>query len=388
MRIAGIIAEYNPFHNGHAWHIAETRRITGCDYVVACMAGHFTQRGDPAIMSKWTRARMALACGADAVVELPTLFAVRPADAFALGGVMILGGIGVDVLSFGSETDDLELIKTLVCIRENEPKSVSDGIKCRLESGMAYPRARGETIEEALGLPAGTTNRPNLTLAVEYARAVLAFYPDMEICAVKRKGEYHDSAMGPMASATAIRAAIARGDMPAATTGIPDAAKPFFRPDAMHAMDDMLMMRLRDMSREDLMALPEAAEGLDRRLERLRHDYSFRDALVDAMKCKRYTHARLSRMLTQALVGMTREMIEANPAPTYARLIGARHGAEPLLAELSRRARLPIAASPQVIREDPVFRLECRATDLWALMHDLPEERLPGREFTEKFVRI
>ena len=388
MRIAGIIAEYNPFHNGHAWHIAETRRMTGCDYVVASMAGHFTQRGDPAILSKWARARMALACGADAVVELPAMFAVRPADAFARGGVMTLGGLGVDVLSFGSETDDLGLIATLVGIVENEPKSVSDTIKRRLDLGEAYPRARGEAIEEALGLPAGTTNRPNLTLAVEYARAVKTLYPDMALCAVRRRGEYHDSTTGPMASATAIRSALARGDMQTAMMAIPDAARPYFRPDAMHAMDDMLMMRLRDMTEGELCALPEAAEGLDRRLWRLCRTHSSRDALVDALKCKRYTRARLCRMLTQALIGMTREMIANHPVPTYARLIGARRGAEPLLTELSRRAQIPVAASPQSIREDPIFALECRATDLWALMHDRPEERLPGREFTEKFIRV
>ena len=100
MKIAGIIAEYNPFHSGHAWHIEQTRRA-GYDAVVVCMGGHFTQRGEPAILSRWDRARMALACGADAVFELPALFAVRTADAFARGGVAILDGLGADALSFG-----------------------------------------------------------------------------------------------------------------------------------------------------------------------------------------------------------------------------------------------------------------------------------------------
>ena len=114
MRIAGIIAEYNPFHRGHAWHIARTREA-GCDRVIVCMDGHFTQRGEAAILSRWDRARMALACGADAVFELPTLFAVRTADAFARGGVGILAGLGVDVLSFGSEITDRDPL--LICDR-------------------------------------------------------------------------------------------------------------------------------------------------------------------------------------------------------------------------------------------------------------------------------
>jgi len=116
MKIAGIIAEYNPFHNGHAHHIAETRRRTGCDFVVVCMDGSYTQRGDAACLDKWTRARVALACGADAVFELPTLWAVRTADHFARGGVAVLGGLGCDILSFGCESGDEALLKKLALL--------------------------------------------------------------------------------------------------------------------------------------------------------------------------------------------------------------------------------------------------------------------------------
>ena len=137
MRIAGIIAEYNPFHNGHALHIRRTREATGCDYVVACMAGHFTQRGEPALWSKWARARMALASGVDAVFELPALWAVRPADAFARGGVAVLGGLGCDVLSFGSETADLALLRRLAALRANEPAELSRSIREKLDGGLS-----------------------------------------------------------------------------------------------------------------------------------------------------------------------------------------------------------------------------------------------------------
>ena len=125
MKIAGIVAEYNPFHRGHAYHVQQTRRLTGCDFVIACMAGHFTQRGEPALWSKWARARMALASGVDAVFELPALFAVRTADAFSRGGVAILGGLGVDALSFGSETDDRVLLSLLADLRRSEPEALS-----------------------------------------------------------------------------------------------------------------------------------------------------------------------------------------------------------------------------------------------------------------------
>ena len=152
-------------------------------------------------------------------------------------------------------------------------------------------------------------------------------------------------------------------------------------------MDDMLMMKLRAMSLDDLAALPDAGEGLEHRLYRLCRETSTRASLLEAMKCKRYTHVRLSRLLTHALLDVTQAELDACPLPTYARLLGMRRGAEPLLRELDRRATLPIAASFAPIRDEPVFRLECRATDIWALLHDDPALRLPGREYTEKFIR-
>ena len=388
MKIAGIIAEYNPFHNGHAWHIAETRRLTGCDYVVVAMAGHFTQRGEPAVLSKWDRARMALSCGADAVFELPALFAVRTADAFARGGVDVLGGVGADVLSFGCETTDFGLLSMLACFRESEPTEVSELIQANMARGMAHARARGEALGAYLGISAELLNRPNMILAVEYLRDIQSRFPGMDVCPVPRRGAYHDTELGLFSSASAIRAAWARGREAEALAAIPEAARPWASPDALHPMDDMLMLRLREMSLDDLKALPDVAEGLEHRLYRLCRETAGREALLEALKCKRYTRARLSRLLTHALLGLTQAEADAQPRPACARLLGARRDAEMLLRELSRRTTLPIFSGAAALRDDAVFRFECRATDLWALLHDDPKLRLPGREFTEKFVRV
>ena len=386
MKIAGIIAEYNPFHNGHAWHIAETRRLTGCQYVVVCMDGHFTQRGEAAVLSKWDRAACALRCGADAVFELPALFAIRSADAFARGGVGVLGGLGVDALSFGSELMDLSLIEKLADIHKKEPTSVSNDVREGLSAGMSHARAWGEAVSRYLGVPAEALNSPNLILAAEYVRTIRESFPDMVPLAVQRRGGYHDDALGTFASASAIRRAFDRGDIDAALACLPEAAR--MTPDSMHPMDDLLLYRLREMSPEALAALPDMSEGLEHRLYRACRAAATREGLLEMLKCKRYTRARLSRMLTHAALGMTREMTDTYPAPAYARLLGARRDAEPLLRELKQRARIPVVSNPGQLRDDPVFQLECRATDLWALLHDDPERRLPGREFTEKFIRI
>ena len=388
MKIAGIIAEYNPFHRGHERHVLETRAQTGCDYVVACMAGHFTQRGEATPWSKWARARMALSCGIDAVFELPAMFAVRTADAFARGGVSILGGLGVDVLSFGSEIKDADMLKKLADIGFEEPTSVSNRVREKLAEGMSHAKARGEAISEAVGLPAEAVNSPNAILAACYLRAIRALGCDMQALAVARTGDYHKETLDETASATAIRVAFRRKETEAALSAMPEAARAYAAPDAIHAMDDMLLMRLREMSIEELALLPDISEGLEMRLYRCCRTASDREALLSQMKCKRYTRARLSRLLTHALIGLKQADLEAYPLPTYARLIGMRAEAAPLLTELKRRARIPIVSSANALDGDPSFALECRATDLWALMHDDPALRLPGREYTEKFIRI
>ena len=387
MKIAGIIAEYNPFHRGHEWHVRQTRRLTGCDWVVACMAGHFTQRGEPTPWSKWARARMALSCGVDAVFELPALFAVRTADAFARGGVAILGGLGCDALSFGSEAD-IELVKAMAALRRKEPEGFSLRVKEKLDAGMSHARARGEAMAEALGVAGEDVNRPNAILAAEYLRAIDEQDFEMEPVAVKRTGDYHGEDLTGFASAGAIREALRRGEIDAALAALPETARAYARPDAMHPMDDMLLYALRGMSLERLADLPDVAEGLEHRIHAACLEASSREALLDLLKCKRYTRARLSRTLTHALLGMDRTAVAGSPMPAYARLIGVREGAEPLLSELKARSMLPIVTRAAELRGDAVFDLECRATDIWSLLHDEPELRRAGREFREKFVKI
>ena len=389
MKIAGIIAEYDPFHNGHAWHIRQTRRMSGCDAVIVCMVGHFTQRGEPAMLSRWQRARMALACGADAVFDLPALFAVRTADAFARGGVTILAGLGADVLSFGSEIDDMRMLRTLADLREAEPEPLTEAIRQKLSEGRSHARARGEALSEYMGLPKQTLEQPNALLGVEYLRSIDTLGANMQPLAVPRHGgAHHAEAVGEYASAGAIRAAWRRGETDEALLAIPEAVRPAWGLDALHPMDDMLLYRLRQMDEGDLAALPDVSEGLEHRLHRLCRECTGREELLQRMKCKRYTRARLSRLLTHALLGIDRSLLEAVPAPPYARLIGFARGSEDVLAELRRRSALPIVSRSSELRGDPCFDVECRSTDIWGLLHDDPALRLSGRELREPLVKI
>ena len=390
MKIAGVIAEYNPFHSGHEWHLAETRRRTGCDFVVVCMAGSYVQRGEAACLSKWARAEAALRCGADAVFELPALFAVRSADAFARGGVGVLDGLGVDALSFGCETTRLQTIEALAELREQEPEALSDAVRRGLAEGKSHARARGEAVAAMLGMEPEALNAPNLVLAAEYVRQLRRRSSAMEIAVVPRAGDYHDADVrAPFASATAVRAALAEGRKEEALAAVPEAAREILsRAGSMHAPDDLLLWRLRQTSEAELSALPGVAEGLERRILRCASGASTREELLDALKCKRYTRARLSRILACALLGLTNALAERHPEPEYARLMGMRRDARPLLSELKRRAKLPILSDPVRLQSDECFRLECRATDLRALQCDDPSERRAGQELTRKFVMV
>ena len=389
MKIAGVIAEYNPFHNGHAHHLKETRRRGNCDYVVVCMDGSFTQRGEPACMDKWARARLALKCGADAVFELPALWALQPADGFARGGVAVLGGLGCDLLSFGSEETDINLLKTLAEMGENEPPELRAALREGLAAGKSHARARGEAIAALLGVDAALLNSPNLILGTQYLREIRAQNMKMEPLPVERIGNYHDAALGDFASATAIRAAIHDGKMEEARFCVPEPAREELRrAGRLHAMDDLLLHTLRGMPPEKIAEIPGVGEGLEQRIARCAAEAAGREELLEALKCKRYTRARLSRICACALLKMTKSTMESHAKPEYARLIGMREDARPLLRELKARSRLPIVSDAAQLRGDAVFDLECRATDLRALLCDEPSERRAGQEFTRKFVRI
>lgn len=391
MRIAGIIAEYNPFHRGHAYHIARTREMTGCDYVVICMAGSYTQRGEAACLGKWERTRMALLNGADAVFELPALFAVRPADAFARGGVGVLDGLGTDVLSFGSEQEDAALLNRIADLRENEPACVTGRIREKLSEGQAHARAWGEAVSEYLNIDVQMLNAPNVVLGVEYIRAIRERKSDMQINVVERLGSYHDTDMNVrgFASATAIRAAMREGKTDEALSGVPENTMDLLRSaGSMHAPDDLLMYILRNMSEEEIAGLPDVAEGLEKRVRRCAQTAAARQELIEMLKCKRYTWARLSRLTAHAMLGLTQTLADKYRWPEYARLIGMRRDARPLLTELKTRARLPIVSDTTRLSGNEIFELECRATDLRALQCDRPEERKTGREYTGKFVTV
>lgn len=389
MRACGVICEYNPFHRGHALHLARARALSGADYVVCVMSGPVTQRGVFARHDKWTRAKAALLHGADLVLELPVRFACSPAPDFARGGVGLLSSLGVIThLSFGCEADALPLLTRACDALRREPPAFVAALRRGLDAGLSFPRAQASAIEEACGAPgmAEAIARPNASLALEYLRALP---PDIAPVPVEREGcAYHDGALGELASATAVRAALERGEMSGALAAVPcpgllSEAEALGDVHAPQALDQALLYRLRQMTRAELSQVPGMDEGLQNRFLAAAKEAATREALIARVKTKRYTYTRLSRLCSLALLGVTRDWAAAHCAPGYARILGFRRDAAPLLRAIKERSGVPlITKAADFPRSDALFALDLRAQDLWSLGCASQALRACGRDLT------
>lgn len=381
MRVVGVIAEYNPFHLGHAHHLAQARKLARADAVVVVMSSVFTQRGDAAILSPSERARMALAAGADAVFALPSAWAVRDAEHFALGGAAILSGLGCDAISFGTEVADLPLMHRAAALLEQPDASFRAHVQALLNEGLPHPAAISAAMD-AVSPGCGTLlSQPNSTLAVCYLRALLRLNASMEAVPVPRIGSYHASALdAPLPSATALRGAILRGDWRSVSSAMPEEACSILRQAAaggrIHppsALDAALLYRLRTMTTAEYAALPDISEGIENRLMTAAQTARTRDELLQTAKTRRYPYARLSRLATHALLDFTDGQFTREPLPEAAWLLGFRREARELFTHFRANASLPIISKASGLdRSLPWVAAELRAYDIWALGAGLP----------------
>lgn len=397
MRIAGIIAEYDPFHNGHATHVANTRAENGgnATHVVVVISGSFTQRGEPALLSKFKRAEMALTCGADLVLELPLPWAMAPAENFAAGGVAVLNALGcVDVLSFGSECGDVATLKRLADL-SNDPLYQSE-LKKALEGGTHYAAANQKAATKIVG--AETANHlasPNNTLGIEYLRAIAAQGAAWDVFTLQRQGTLHGEmvAKDAFASATLLREMVRDNNlclleayMPQPSVSVLEKAHEHGETTThLHRLEHALMAHLRRLPIEGYSTLPWLSEGLENRLyreSRVAPDY---EALLNAVKTRRYPMARLRRVLWSSLVGLT--TVDTEGLPPYIRVLGMNARGREILATAS--PTLPILTRTAQVEElderaQRIFALECTATDLHALAMERP---VPcGTDHTAKLI--
>mgnify|MGYP003294236980 CR=1 FL=1 len=397
MRIAGIIAEYDPFHKGHAAHIAATRAENGGNttHVVAVISGNFTQRGEPALLSKFHRAEMALAAGADLVLELPLPWAMAPAETFARGGVAMLDALGcVDVLSFGSECGDIAILKQLATVSKHP--SYQDTLRNALADGIPYAVASQAAASALLGDDAAARlSTPNNTLGIEYIRAATDLNANFDFFTLQRQGAlHHETAPNQgFAAASLLRKWIREGDVEQDTNYMPEHTAPILfgshaqgkTATSTHVLETALLARLRTMTPLDFASLPWLSEGLENRLYRSSRDAANYTDLLAELKTRRYPMARLRRVLWAALLGLS--MRDCEGLPPYIRVLGMTkrgreilNAASPTLPILTRTSQLN-ALDDRCRR---IFDLECTATDLHALCTIHPEPC--GTDYTQKLI--
>lgn len=315
-KVLGITAEYDPFHNGHKYQLEEAVRRTGADVKIAVISGYFTQRGEPALIDKWTRAEICVREGFDLVVEMPLLFALNSSGAFAKAGVEILEDMGCDYISFGSECGDLKTLQEAAFRRDMMTEEEEAGLRDLVREGYSYPRALQAVLGEAEALG------PNDTLACEYIRNIKTAQPVV----IKREGAgYSDvDSEGGYPSAKQIRELLKRHED--VSELVPEASflrlKQEERECGLMFKDKLfplLMEKIATTPKHELMKIAGAGEGLGNKLRdtfRYCHDY---DELAQSIKSKRYTLTRIQRVLANTLLGITEE--DSGSAGNYIRVL-------------------------------------------------------------------
>ena len=394
MHIAGIIAEYDPFHKGHAAHIAATRQ-NGATHIITVLSGSFTQRGEPAMLSKFCRTEMALAGGADLVIELPLPWSMAPAERFAAGGVAVLHALGcVDTLSFGSECGETQPLERLADL-STTPEYVA-ALQKALSSGIPYAAAGQAAAEAVVGYEAAAhLAHPNNTLGIEYIRAARQIGAHFRFFTLSRQGALHsdDTPKDGFASATLIRRAIveerhcqASPYMPDATFSLLDEA---VRAGEVATCTDRLayavLARLRRMSPEQIAALPDLSEGLEYRLHKAAQGAATPEELIAQIKTRRYPLSRIRRIMWSVL--LETQKADTEGLPPYIRVLGMNRRGRDILSRAT--PTLPVISRSSQINEldscaKRVWTLECAATDLRALL--LAKPQTSGVDQTAKFL--
>lgn len=413
MHIAGIIAEYNPFHNGHLHQIISTTKQTHCDYVVIAMSGNFTQRGEAAIADKFIRAQMALKAGADLVLELPLPFATASAERFAQGAVSLFHHTGmIDTLSFGSECGDIALLQLIASRLETPSITLNTALKSYLKNGYSFPRARElalledlkslELHPEVYDSLIEVIRCPNNILGIEYIKAIEHFNASIKPFTLKRlTAGYHDPSLYQhIASATAIRTHLSRGYsselaacMPTTTSELL-ASTSYGQPD-MSTLTPFLHYKFMFSSKEDLYSLWDIPNDL---INTFLNNYHTLDCFSDFVKActsKTYTSATVRRALLRILLNIhteTLQKLETISWIPYIRVLGCKKESQFILKHLSLHAKRPIITNLNKVYSnlDPLSKqlidYELNATKLYHYL--TKQSHLYTQDFTQSFLMV
>ncbi len=376
--VLGIIGEYNPFHNGHLYHLNESKKLAGANYTVAVISGNFVQRGNVALLDKWSRTKMAILNGVDLVLELPCIYSISSAENFALGAIKTLDSLKIiDTVSFGAEISDISVLKEFAEILTEEPDEFKSLLAHELSKGVSFPKARENALLMYLNdirKYANVLSSPNNILAIEYLKALTLTNSTIQPLAIKRVGPGYNSNMvtDNFASGTAIRRFIKERNFYSLDKVLPkvsydilaETIKKGHYVDGIERFEKEIMFTLRRMTVAEIANLPDVSEGLENSIKNAANSCNNLAEFVKLVKSKRYTQTRIDRILLYALLGFTKEDMEVSKKiDPYIRVLGFNSKGQELLSEICKENR-----RLQVITSVKSFMSTCRNKKLLMML--------------------
>ena len=346
--VLGIIAEYNPFHNGHLYHLLKSKEEAKADSVIAVIGGNFTQRGEPSLLDKWTKAEMAIANGADLVIELPVLYTISSAENFADGAIKILNSLKiVDTISFGTETEDLNKLNIISNTIFKEPRDYKDYLSLYLKEGMSFPKAREQALIKYLKEPeySSILSTPNNILGIEYLKALKKYSSEIIPINITRidAGYLSKDYSSEFASATAVRNLIYSNRLrdvksyipPASFTILSEELKSGHFVKDISRYENIIIYNLRNMSLEQIAEIPDVSEGLENLIKKAANSCNTISEFMNTVKTKRYTETRIRRILLYSLLKITKkDMAISKKTIPYIRVLGCNEKGKNLISKI------------------------------------------------------
>ena len=405
--VVGIIGEYNPFHNGHAYHLEKSKQESKADYTIAIISGNFVQRGNVSLVDKWTKADMALSNGVDLVIELPTIYSISSAENFAYGAVKILDSLNiVDYISFGSELCEMDVLEKFADVLHREPQKFVNLLNHELSKGISFPKARENALLMYLNdirKYSNVLSSPNNILAIEYIKALKKLKSKIKPIAIKRVNVgYNDlETNNNFASATAIREKIKNNTPAGISKLMPQNSyrilyntikKGHFVKDITDFEKEIIYI-LRKMSLKEIENLPDVSEGLEHSIKNAANSCNTIEEFMNIIKTKRYTNTRIQRILLYALLGITKDDMKMSfKAQPYIRVLGMNKKGKDLLSVISRsNPNLNIITSvKKYIDSNPnknalnMLNIDINATNVYTLGY--PKDSWSNLDFTHNMI--